>query len=355
MSFSRLRRWLLASPLAASAAAVRAIPARLQFPRDHGAHPETRTEWWYLTGLLGAGGQNPLYGFQLTFFRVKGPAAADHPSRFAARQLLLAHAAVSDLAERRLLHRQRIARIGFGLAEADSNDCSLLLRDWSLQRSAAGYAASMNSPEFSFKLQLQARQPLLLQGEQGLSRKGPQQTSFYTSEVQLQTQASLTIKGRQLRLQGLSWLDHEWSDGLLGPPGADQAAGWDWLGINLFDGGALTVFRLRRKDGSLLWRGGSWRRADGSMLNFAPADVGMQPLRHWRSAEGAAYPVGWALQTPAGRMQLKALFDAQEIDARLSTGMRYWEGAAELLAPDGKRLGLGYLELTGYAGGMGLL
>ncbi len=355
MSFSRLRRWLLASPLAASAAAVRAIPARLQFPRDHGAHPETRTEWWYLTGLLGAGGQNPLYGFQLTFFRVKGPAAADHPSRFAARQLLLAHAAVSDLAERRLLHRQRIARIGFGLAEADSNDCSLLLRDWSLQRSAAGYAASMNSPEFSFKLQLQARQPLLLQGEQGLSRKGPQQTSFYTSEVQLQTQASLTIKGRQLRLQGLSWLDHEWSDGLLGPPGADQAAGWDWLGINLFDGGALTVFRLRRKDGSLLWRGGSWRRADGSMLNFAPADVGMQPLRHWRSAEGAAYPVDWALQTPAGRMQLKALFDTQEIDARLSTGMRYWEGAAELLAPDGKRLGLGYLELTGYAGGMGLL
>ena len=354
MNFNRSRRWLLASPLAASAAAG-TIPAKLQFPRDHGAHPETRTEWWYLTGLLGAGGQDPLYGFQLTFFRVKGPAAADHPSRFAARQLLLAHAAVSDLAERRLLHQQRIARIGFGLAEADSSDCSLLLRDWFLRRGAAGYSASMSSKEFSFELQLQTSQPLLLQGEQGLSRKGPQQTSFYTSEVQLQTQASLKIKGRQLSLQGLSWLDHEWSDSLLGSPGADQAAGWDWLGINLIDGGALTVFRLRRKDGSILWRGGSWRRADGSTLNFAPADVSMQPLRHWRSAEGAAYPVDWALQTPAGRMQLKALFDTQEIDARLSTGMRYWEGAAELLSPGGKRLGLGYLELTGYAGGMGLL
>jgi len=326
----------------------------MSFPRDFGAHPETRLEWWYLTGLLGAAGQPPQFGYQLTFFRIKGPAAADHPSRLAARQLMLGHAALSDLSAGKLRHDQRLARAVPGLAETSARDCDVHLRDWSLRREATGYVARLPAAGFTLDLRLRTTQPVLLQGEQGLSRKGPspEQFSHYYSQVQLRTEASLDVDGRRLQLLGRSWLDHEWSDALLGNPGADQAVGWDWLGVNLEDGGALTVFRLRRANGSVLWRGGSWRHADGiTTVPFEPGQVEMRPLRHWRSpVTGASYPVEWSLRTPLGQHRLRPLIDAQEIDARQSTGFSYWEGAAALSSEDGQRIGSGYLELTGYAG-----
>ena len=336
-----------------------AVPAfadpGLRFPRDFGAHNETALEWWYLTGILNDAANVPRYGYQLTFFRLMGPVTADHPSPFAARQMLLGHAALSDLSAGRLRHDQRTARTGFNLAEASSADTEVHLRDWSLRRTADGYSARLRSPAQSFALDLQLKtsQPVLLQGAGGLSRKGPQpgQFSHYYSQAQLLTQARLEVDGKSRGLQGKSWLDHEWSDQLLGVAGPDQAVGWDWAGLNLDDGGALTIFRLRRADGSVLWAGGSWRKPNGSTQDFKPADVVMTPLRSWLSPTSqASYPVEWSLQTPLGALTLKALIDAQEIDARMSTGMRYWEGAAELRGADGKPLGRGYLELTGYAG-----
>lgn len=356
-----LRAGLLAPLLPASLGSAAASP-HLVFPRDFGAHPQTRIEWWYLTGLLAdaeAGpGAAPRFGYQLTFFRLRGPAAADHPSRLAARQLLLAHVALSDLRAGQLRHEQRIARGGLGLAEAAETDCDVHIRDWWLRRDAEGYQAGFAAASFALQLRLRSSQPVLLQGDGGLSRKGPapDQLSHYYSQVQLLSEARLTLEGREMRLQGRSWLDHEWSDSLLGRAGEEQAVGWDWLGINLEDGGALTAFQLRRADGSVLWRGGSWRKPDGETLNFAPGDVDMQAQRHWHSpASRADYPVEWRLRTPLGALRLRALLGAQEIDARLSTGMRYWEGAAELLGADGRRLGLGYLELTGYAERLTLL
>ncbi|MCV2360939.1 carotenoid 1,2-hydratase [Paucibacter sp. TC2R-5] len=337
----------------------------LQFPRDFGAHPAQSLEWWYLTGVLGDVFSErelgpPRFGYQLTFFRVRGPAPPDHPSRFAARQLLLAHAAVTDLAGGKLQHDQRLARAGFGIAEASESDCDVHLRDWFLRRNEAGYRAGFASKTggFALALRLQTTQPPLLQGQQGLSRKGPDpaQFSHYYSQLQLQTEAKLQLGGKTRQLSGRSWLDHEWSDNLLGAQGGEQAVGWDWAGINLSDGGALTVFRLRRADGTQLWAGGSWRKPGGTSQDFAPAQISMAPLRHWRSpASGANYPVAWRITTPLGQLELRTLLDAQEVDARASTGMRYWEGAAELLSLDGQRLGLGYLELTGYADGMTLL
>lgn len=329
--------------------------AGLQFPRDFGAHPGQGLEWWYLTGILGAAaGGPPLYGYQFTVFRLRGPAPAGHASALAAKALLIGHVALSDLRAGRQRHDQRLSRVIPGAAEVSEADCTVALRDWRLRRSADDrYQASFGSRlGFNLALDLRPDGPPLLQGEDGLSRKGPrpEQFSRYYSRPQLATTAQAVIDGRPLALTGRSWLDHEWSDDLLGQSaGADQAAGWDWLGINLLDGGALTLFQLRRADGSRLWAGGSHRSAAGVLRSFGPEEVQMQPQRRWQG-----YPVEWALSCPAGQWRLVAWFDAQEVDARRSTGMAYWEGAARLLAGDATEAGRGYLELTGYRDAMRL-
>jgi predicted secreted hydrolase len=354
-------------------------PRRLRFPADFGAHPDTRIEWWYVTGWLGTAEQ-PRYGFQITFFRSRTDVDARHPSAFAATQLLFAHAALSDVGRQRLRHDQRIARAGFGLALAQTGDTALKLHDWLLQRrpgatlataqaaarstadtsnappSASLYTAQLRSANAAYQLDLQlaTTQPLLLQGDAGHSRKGPQpgQASHYYSQPQLDVTARLQVDGTSLDLTGRAWLDHEWSQSVLDA----SAVGWDWIGINLFDGSALTAFRLRRADGSALWAGGSLRGpptagSAPSPRNFGPDEVRFSPGRRWTSpSTSAVYPVQWQIDSPAGRHQVRALFDAQELDSRASTGTVYWEGLSELLDEHGQRIGLGYLEMTGYAG-----
>ena len=148
-------------------------------------------------------------------------------------------------------------------------------------------------------------------------------------------------------MRGTAWLDHEWSDSLLDP----QAVGWDWIGMNLHDGSALTAFRLRRADGSSLYAGGSFRAAAGSARSFGPDEVRMAPGHTWASpATRAVYPVQWRVETPAGTFTVRALLDAQELDSRASTGTVYWEGLSELRDENDRVVGHGYLEMTGYAG-----
>ena len=326
----------------------------LAFPADFGAHPAQRIEWWYVTGALDAAG-GPAYGFQVTFFRSRTDVPADSASRFAATQLVFAHAAVTDLAGARLRHDQRLARAGFGIAEAATGTTALRLRDWTLARDADGrYRTAVRSDSgFAFELALAPTQPPLAQGEAGWSRKGPapQEASLYYSEPQLRVAGTLALDGKARAVSGSAWLDHEWSDALL-PRGA---VGWDWIGMNLDDGTALTAFRLRRADGSALWAGGSLRPRGGTARVFGPDEVRFEPLRWWRSAlSPARYPVAWRVVTPAGTHEVRALLDAQELDSRASAGAIYWEGLSELLDAGGRRVGRGYLEMTGYAAPLGL-
>ena len=335
-------------------------PSALHFPADFGAHPDTRTEWWYVTGTLNAGAR--LWGFQLTFFRSATGLPASQPGRFNASQLLFAHAALTDLEQGRLRHDQRIARGGFGIAQAHSGDTDVTLRDWQLkrvplpgdtQRSRYTARIASDSAGFGFELQFDTTQPLLLQGDAGVSKKGPapEHTSRYYSEPQLAVQGRLTLDGKPVDVKGRAWLDHEWSDSFIPP----QAVGWDWIGMNLDDGSALTAFRLRRADGSSVYAGGSFRVPGQAPRNFGPEAVRFTPGRVWESpASHGRYPVQWQVETPAGRFQVNALLDNQELDSRGSTGAIYWEGVSDLLDEAGRRVGRGYLEMTGYAAALRL-
>ena len=344
------RRALLLAALSAAPYAHALPPVQLQFPRDLGSHPDFRTEWWYITGHAMSGARS--FGFQLTFFRSRVEATQQMQSRFAARQLLFAHAAITDLQGNKLWHDQRIAREGFGIALADQADTGVRLRDWHLLRDGQDLVAALPAAGFDLQLRFRQTQPLLLQGAAGLSRKGPQpdQASYYYSVPQLATTGYLQLQGERFAIAshspGSAWLDHEWSQALLHP----EAVGWDWIGMNLFDGSALTAFHLRRGDGSALWHGGSFRAPGGQARAFGNGEVAFTPQRWWTSPlSQARYPVAWSVQTPAGRYTVRSLLDDQELDSRASTGAIYWEGLSELLDDQGRPVGRGYLEMTGYA------
>jgi len=364
---------------------VRGVP--LAFPRDHGAHDAYRTEWWYLTGWLerleGARRGEPI-GVQITFFRTRTHHDPADPSRFAPVQLLFAHAALALPERAVLIHAQRAAREGLGLAQASRSDTEVAIGDWLLVRDVDDvYRARIADASLAIELSFRARAQPLLQGDAGFSRKGPRptQASYYYSRPQLEVRGTIGVGARPHPVQGVAWLDHEWSSEILDP----SAVGWDWVGLNLADGSALTAFRIRTRDGAALWsyarhaepasaktgsdheiprkktgsdheipRGGARTRT--TRANTLAAQVGraphvrFEPLREWTSPRtGVRYPVAMRVSVDDRSFTLEPLFDDQELDTRATTGVVYWEGAVRVLEAD-REIGRGYLELTGYEG-----
>ncbi len=340
---------LMASPLGRQALAVDFAPVlagrTLRFPADHGAHPDFRTEWWYATGWLRLPDGSPL-GFQTTFFRVRTGVGEGNPSAFAPRQLVLAHAAVADPRLGRLRHGERSARVGFGHAGCAEGNTAVWVGDWRFALEGGAYRAEVKADDFAYRLTLRPDGPPLLNGAAGFSRKGPdpRQASYYYSRPRLAVSGSVSLDGREQTVAGSAWLDHEWSSELL-PEGAQ---GWDWVGINLDDGGALMAFRMRGTDGRALWAAATLQAGGGAAQVLAPEAVAFEPVRQWRSPRtGIAYPVAWRLRVGGRAFALEPLIDDQELDSRASTGAVYWEGAVRLLEA-GRERGRGYLEMTGY-------
>jgi predicted secreted hydrolase len=345
----------------------------LEFPRDYGAHPRFRIEWWYVTGWLQTDA-SPALGFQVTFFRSR-PALDDaNPSRFAPSQLLFANVALSDPQVGKLQHHQRAARSGFALAEASETDTDVHVGDWELRRGTDGqYRINVATRDFAFSFTMHPAHAVLLNGISGYSRKGPLagEASYYYSEPWLHVSGTLFHSGkgrsRTEPVHGHAWLDHEWSSALLD----DNAVGWDWIGIDLEGGGAAMAFQIRDKAGGKFWAGCTVRDAHGNTRALPPENVRFTPLRWWRSPHtDARYPVAMRVDAGDLHLLLKPLMDDQELDSRASTGAVYWEGAVTAFEAqhdqnaadtasetdeahgnntgDSMMLGRGYLELTGY-------
>ncbi len=318
----------------------------LVFPRDHGAHPDFRTEWWYITGWIESDGVPR--GFQITFFRSRPGVQESNESAFAPKQLIFAHAAIADTRRGRLIYEERAGRQGFGLAYANTTTTDVAIDAWTLTRSNGEYRTRIVAEEFAMDLRFAVTQPVLLQGENGFSRKGPQrkQASYYYSLPHLQVDGSIRLDSKTLAVTGEAWLDHEWSSEYL-PAGAQ---GWDWVSINLSDGGALMAFRMRAPGGGRFWAGGSMRDRHGRLTALSPDDVAFEPSRYWRSPRSAIdYPVAMRVRAGSYQIEIEPLMDDQELDSSASTGVIYWEGAVRASA-DGRQIGRGYLELTGYGG-----
>ncbi len=322
-------------------------PQPLEFPADHALHPGYRSEWWYFTGnLFDADGRR--FGMQFTLFRFGLAADDSRPtldSVFAADAVWMAHLALSDVAERRFFHRERFARGALGLAGASED--RWWLRDWTVTRTEAGWRLRADAGTFALDLALDAVKPVVLQGNRGYSQKGPApgNASRYYTFPRLAADGTVRVDGRARAVEGTAWLDREWGSSQLGP----GIEGWDWFALQLDDGRDLMMYRLRtEQDTASPFSAGALVEADGSARILDRDDFELEPVRRWRDPEGVSWPVAWRARLPEAGLDLaiEATFD----DQQWRTGVRYWEGAIDVHdRATGDRLGLGYLELSGYS------
>ena len=331
----------------------------LTFPRDFGAHLLYGIEWWYVTGWLNDRVDEEL-AFQLTFFRRKTFIGENNISRFSPKHLIFAHATIISKRLGVLKSAQRAGRLGSGLVMCSSLDTDIQFEDWFMKRdlTSDSYKIGVQGNDFSFRLRLQPQaklKNLILRGKNGLSRKGPddKQASWYYSRPNIVTNGKVVVNKKTLHMQGLSWLDHEWSSEFLHP----EAIGWDWIGVNLADGGSLMAFKIRRADESIIWSDFSMLDAKGdnhplinkNKLENIAQTVRWMTLGEWSSPVSfAKYPIFQKILFGDNVLKITPFINNQEIDARRTTGGFYWEGAVELDI-NGKFFGKGFLELTGYS------
>jgi predicted secreted hydrolase len=318
-----------------------------QFPRDHFAHPEFRTEWWYWTGNLRTS-DGRRFGFELTFFRNATTEKRERDNPWEVTDLYLAHLALSDIGGRRFYHHERVNRAGPGLAGADASAGRIWNGNWN------GGLDELDAVTADFRLRLRFRtdKPPVIHGENGLSRKSACGgcASHYVSFTRLFASGELTLGGDRLEVEGTAWMDHEFFTHQLE---ADQV-GWDWLSVQLDGGEELMLFQLRRRDGSLdPFSSGTYVDSKGRTRHLRREDFVLTPGRQWKSSSsGASYPIQWRIQVPSLELELEATtpMQNQELIGRSSYSPTYWEGAMDYSGlKDGRPIrGVGYLEMTGY-------
>ncbi|MBE0618080.1 MAG: carotenoid 1,2-hydratase, partial [Proteobacteria bacterium] len=324
--------WLAVTPAAAPAEgwSQAEIPRQWSFPRDHGAHPEYATEWWYFTGTL-ADASAGHYGYQLTIFRVGlRLEAGDSGNPWSVRDVYLAHFALTEVGASRFRYADRTSRAGPGLAGASSAGLDVWVLDWSARQEGRVLRLQADTPEMALDLALTPRKPVVLHGEGGLSRKGPNpgQASYYASITDLATGGRIRTEpgGATVPVTGTSWFDHEFGSNQL----AEDQAGWDWFSLHLSDGQDLMLYLLRRKDGTVEpASSGTLVSPSGTARHLPREAFAVEPLSHWTSPRtGGRYPARWRLRVPAAEIDLTvaSLVADQELVTAGSTGVVYWEG-----------------------------
>jgi len=331
-----------------------ALPGwQYEFPRDHHAHPDFKTEWWYFTGnLTGEDGRD--YGYQLTFFRQgvqRGPAA---DTRFAVRDIKLAHFAVTEVSRGRFHHGQKVSRGSFGEAGFADGDRVAWIDDWELRLvEGGGFRLQAREGEVGLELELIPRKAPVFHGENGVSQKsaGEGRASHYYSFTRLEAAGTLTLGRRTVAVQGWSWFDQEWATNQL----TEEQTGWDWLSLQFEDNTELMIFQIRLKDGGRdPFSHGTWIDADGRTVPVKDGDFDLVPGRTWRSrATGGDYPMEWRVRIPKLGLELevRSAMDEQEL---VLEPIAYWEGSVRATGARGGQSvkGRGYLEMTGYGGGL---
>lgn len=330
-------------------------PVEFVFPLDHGPHEEFKTEWWYFTGNLDASDGRHL-GYQLTIFRTAVASGnLPHGSDWRSKDIYMGHFAVTDVMNNKFYSAERFSRSGNKLAGAASAPFSVWLYDWQIKGSPDGLnqtggiiQLSAEDNGISVQLKLKNLKPLVIQGENGLSRKGPGRgnASYYYSFTRLATEGLIRIKENSFSVKGSSWFDREWSTSSLNK---DQS-GWDWFSLQLSNNKELMYYRIRKNDGTEdKYSSCRLISENGLSKNIPPENVRLTVTDYYESRDGVRYPSAWKLDIPEENIILNIVpyINNQELDV----SVRYWEGAVKVrgTVQNTPLSGNGYVELTGYS------
>jgi predicted secreted hydrolase len=329
------------------------------FPRDHGAHPNFKTEWWYFTGNL-QDAQQRKFGYQLTLFRQGIQFTPAQPtSRWAVRDFYFGHFTISDLAANQFHVAERVSRGALGEARAAPDRMDVALGPWTIQQEDAAresYHLEAREADMAIDFEEHPLKPLVLEGVGGLSRKadGVGEASYYYSYPRLATSGQLRVGKKTYVVSGLSWFDHEFSTSSLGK----NQVGWDWFCIQLENHEEIMLYAMRDKSGAMdPVSEGTWVKADGTSERLVPGSFSIGKKGAWRSPRsGAVYPAGWHIVVPGHRADLTVMPAMADQELRLTRmgALDYWEGACSIegSVADVPVRGVGYTELTGYAGAL---
>ncbi len=325
-------------------------PRRFHFPEDHASHSDFRNEWWYITGNVRSV-QGHEFGYQVTFFRIalQPQQMTKRTSRWASKQVWMAHVALTDINAQHYYHGQRFARDALGLAGFQQQPFKVWLEDWQISAKEKGvfpWQIHIQHENVQLDLTLAQVKPPVLQGEHGLSQKSAEQgnASYYYSMTQLQTTGQISISEQSYKVSGKSWLDREWSTSALGK---DQV-GWDWFALQFDDDTELMYYQMRTKSGKVDPHStGKYIDTDSRTINIPFHDIQLTPLKIWTSTTGRKYPIHWRMHLPnrPATWRIEAQFDAQEMQGVVN----YWEGVVRIMDErTQQQVGKGYLEMTGY-------
>ena len=325
-------------------------PQEFVFPKDHGSHPDFKTEWWYVTGNLETKAQRK-FGFQITFFRWGiSPDKPQSESQWATNQIYMAHFAITDTENKHHYAFERFSREALKLAGSQAHPFKVWLFDWSLKSKDEQFfplVLNVKQDNVEIKLNFNSIKPHILQGDRGLSKKSttPGNASYYYSFTRLITDGTITINNETFSVTGNSWLDREWSTSAL----EKSQLGWDWFSLQLSNNEEIMFYQLRNKNGQIdQVSSGSYIDKDGNVTKLSQDQVLIKPLTFWKSPSDTEYPNTWRFNIPSKNINLhiKPHIPNQEIDL----SVRYWEGAVEISGniKSNKITGSGYVELSGY-------
>lgn len=342
---------LFAAPASAQPAFKLAQPGyEFAFPRDHGSHPEYRTEWWYFTGhLRSASGRR--YGFEVTFFRVgvEPPGGARAATRWDLQHVMPAHFAITDINGRSFRYYEKLNRASPFTAGAAVGKLDVFNEGWRLSmREDGAWQLVAAEGKDALDLTLRSEKPPAIHGRNGVSVKasGEGYASHYYSMTRLAVAG--TLNGE--RVTGEAWMDHEFGSSAL----REHQQGWDWFSIQLDDDNELMLYVIRKTDGTPdETSSGSLITSRGEVIHLERDDFRITPLARWKSPKsGATYPMGWRIEVPPFgiNLRLQPVMREQELVTSGSTRVTYWEGAVDVTGSfrNVAVRGAGYVEMTGY-------
>ena len=327
----------------------------LEFPEDHGSHPEFKSEWWYLTGHLESPESSNQFGFQLTFFRSATVPYSQEPDASQPRQIYMAHAAALNKSSGEHFHEERFNRDGWN-ADAQVDGLSVFNGNWKIEmvddRTEEMQASFSINGQRRFELSLRPSKPKVLFGENGISRKGenPNAKSYYITFSRLEVEGKLIVNQSVSTVTGVAWMDHEISSSQL----SEGQVGWNWSSLILDDGSEIMAYVMRREDGGLDAYSQMYIiDPEGNTTRYSSDQFKWSSIDFWTSPRGGArYPIEYSISwiDREGQTQLlviRSLPKDQEINGPIS-GFTYYEGAGIVYDEDGLEVGKSYTELTGY-------